>query len=135
MGFEFTISSGSLSPIFKQIVDQVRLAAMTGRLPAGTQLPSVRALAEQLLVNPNTVARAYGELAREGIIDSQPGRGVYVAAPRQMYTKSERLRRLAPLIESLVNEGLSLGMAPKELLDALEQRLGKLKLLDGRPTS
>src|SRR5688572_14444745 len=103
--FEFQISPGAASPIFKQIVDQVRLAVATGRLAAGVQLPSVRALAERLLVNPNTIARAYAEMAREGMIDSQPGRGVFVARPRQVYTRAERLRRLEPLVDALLNEG------------------------------
>ena len=78
MPFEIQITPGGASPIFRQIVDQVRLAAATGRLMAGDQLPSVRALAERLLVNPNTIAKAYGELSREGIIESQQGRGASV---------------------------------------------------------
>jgi GntR family transcriptional regulator len=130
MAFDFNISPGSGSPIFRQIVDQVRLAAATGRLAPGDLLPSVRALAERLLVNPNTVAKAYGELSRDGIIETQQGRGVFIAQPRQIYTKAERLRRLSPLLDSLVNEGLSLGFAPEEIVEALEQRLGRLNLSD-----
>ena len=90
MSFELQISAGGTSPIFKQVVDQVRLGVATGKLAAGDQLPSVRMLAERLVVNPNTVARAYAELARDGIIDSQPGRGVFVARPRQIYIGPQR---------------------------------------------
>jgi len=128
MGFEFIFSPGSASPIFRQIVDLVRLAVATGKLKAGEQLPSVRALAERLVVNPNTIAKAYGELAREGIIDGQQGRGVFIAPPRQIYTRAERLRRISPLVDALVSEGLSLGFSSEELVDSLQQKLARLDL-------
>lgn len=124
---DFAIVVGSDTPIFRQIVDQVRLAAATGRLAAGTPLPSVRALAEKLLVNPNTVAKAYAELARERVIETQQGRGVFVAASRQMYTRAERQRRIAPLISALVAEGISLGFTADELAEALRQQLAALQ--------
>lgn len=126
MAFEIQITPGGSSPIFRQIVDQVRLAAATGRLVPGDPLPSVRTLAERLLVNPNTIAKAYTELSREGIIDSQPGRGVFVAKARQVYTRSERLRRLEPLVEALANEGVALGFDPHELVELLQARLDQL---------
>lgn len=128
MPFSLAILPGGGSPIFRQIVDQVRLAVATGKLAPGEALPSVRAAAEQLLVNPNTVAKAYGELARDGVIETHQGRGVYVAQPRQIYTKSERLRRLHPLADAMINEGLSLGFAPDGIADVFQQRLAKLKL-------
>jgi GntR family transcriptional regulator len=126
MSFELTVSPGGGSPIFKQIVDQVRLAAATGRLGQGQQLPSVRALAERLVVNPNTIAKAYAELAREGILDLQQGRGAFIAKPRQIYTKTERLRRIEPLVEALANEGVGLGFTQAELVEALEAKLNRL---------
>jgi GntR family transcriptional regulator len=135
MGFQFDISPGSASPIFRQIVDQVRLAVATGKLAAGEQLPSVRALAERLVVNPNTIAKAYAELARMGIIDAHQGRGVFIAPPRQMYTKAERLRRIAPLVDALINEGLSLGFSSDELVESVQQRLPKLSPVGGRKIS
>jgi|SRR5580658_4187529 GntR family transcriptional regulator len=135
MPFDFQISAGSPTPIFRQIADQVRLAVATGQLPAGQQLPSVRGLAERLVVNPNTIAKAYSELARDGFIDAQQGRGVFVARPRQVYSKAERNRRIAPLLDALVHEGVSLGFTPAQLIESLQQRLGKLDLSspsDGR---
>jgi GntR family transcriptional regulator len=126
MAFDIQISAGLGTPIFKQIVDQVRLAAVIGKLQPGAQLPSVRALAERLVVNPNTIARAYGELQREGIIDSQQGRGVFVAKPRQIYTKAERLRRIEPLVEALANEGVAMGFSPDELVASLRSRMDKI---------
>jgi GntR family transcriptional regulator len=128
MAFELQISAGGASPIFKQVVDQVRLGVATGKLAAGDQLPSVRMLAERLVVNPNTVARAYAELARDGIIDSQPGRGVFVARPRQIYTRAERLRRLEPFVEALLNEGVALGFSGEELLEFVETAIERMEL-------
>jgi GntR family transcriptional regulator len=128
MPIDWNISPLAAVPIFRQIVDQVRLAVATGKLVAGEALPSVRGLAERLLVNPNTVARAYGDLAREGILDAQPGRGVFIAAPRAVYTRAERLRRLSPMVESLVNEGLSLGFTPEQIVELVERKLGTVRL-------
>jgi GntR family transcriptional regulator len=126
MPFLADISTGSGIPIFRQVIDQIRLAVATGRLVPGEQLPSVRALAERLVVNPNTIAKAYAELAREKVIDARQGRGVFVAPPRQIYTPAERARRLSPLLDAVVNEGTSLGFTPDELIESVRQRLEKL---------
>ena len=71
----------------------------------GDQLPSVRALAERLVLNPNTVARAYTDLAREGLIESRTGRGVFVIRKRRMFTREEGRRRLEPLVEGIDRRG------------------------------
>jgi GntR family transcriptional regulator len=128
MSFVPEIIAGSTIPIFRQVVDQIRLAVATGRLQPGEKLPSVRALAERLLVNPNTIAKAYGELSRDGVIETQTGRGVFIAPPRQRYTDAERAHRLAPLIDALVNEAISLGYEPDEIVTAIRQQLEKLKI-------
>ncbi|MHC4826365.1 MAG: GntR family transcriptional regulator, partial [Planctomycetota bacterium] len=83
MSLDLRISTGSTTPIYRQLIDQIRVAALRGRLAQGDQLPSVRALAVRLVINPNTVARAYGELARDGVIESQRGKGYFVARKRQ----------------------------------------------------
>ena len=122
MPLDLQISPGGASPIFRQIVDQVRLGARVGRLSAGEQLPSVRALAEKLVVNPNTIAKAYAELIRDGVIESQPGRGVFVAEVRDVYSRAERIRRIDPLVDALVNEGIALGFTSEQLTSAVQQR-------------
>ena len=99
MNLNIVINTGSATPIYKQITDQVRLAVATGKLAVGDQLSSVRALAEELVVNPNTVARAYTDLAREGLIESRAGRGVFVTRKRKMFTREEGRRRLEPLMD------------------------------------
>ncbi|MGA2502394.1 MAG: GntR family transcriptional regulator [Tepidisphaeraceae bacterium] len=90
MALELSIVTGSAVPIYRQIIDQICQALARGELAAGEQMPSVRALAERLLVNPNTIARTYADLVRDGILETQRGRGVFVAQRRPVYTKAER---------------------------------------------
>ena len=123
MPLEISITTGSTVPIYRQIVDQVCRAVATGQLVPGEQVPSVRALAEELVINPNTVARTYADLIREGVLEAQKGKGVFVARRRPVYTKSERLRRLEASLDGFVNEGVRLGFTPEELRDALERKL------------
>ena len=127
MKLTIAISTGSDTPIYKQITDQVRLGIATGKLGVGDQLPSVRALAEELLLNPNTVARAYTDLAREGMIESRPGRGVFVIRKRRVFTREEGRRRLEPLLDALIGEAMAMDFAREELRDALEKKLGQWK--------
>ena len=125
MNLNLAINTGSASPIYKQITDQVRLAVATGRLTVGDQLPSVRALAEELVINPNTVARAYTDLAREGLIESRSGRGVFVTRKRKMFTREEGRRRLEPLMEGLVGEAMVMDFTREELREAFERKLSQ----------
>jgi GntR family transcriptional regulator len=122
MPLSIAIATGSQVSIYRQIVDQVCAAVVAGRLEENEALPSVRVLADQLLVNPNTVARAYAELARDGIVESRAGRGVFVAPRRQMYTRPERLRRIEPSLNAFVSEALLLGFTPEEIMEQVEAR-------------
>ena len=131
MSLSIVISTGSDTPIYRQITDQVRLAVATGRLAIADQLPSVRSLAEELVVNPNTVARAYADLAREGLIESRAGRGVFVIRKRKVFTREEGWRRLEPLIESLIGEAMAMDFGREELRVAIERRLDQWKLSKG----
>lgn len=127
VSFAIAISTGSSAPIYRQICEQVRLAVATGRLGVGEQLPSVRALAEQLVLNPNTVARAYAELARDGLIESRAGRGVFVIRKRKVFTREEGRRRLEPMIQGLMGEAMAMDFAPEELRAAFEKKLAEWK--------
>ena len=91
---QYEISSASRLPIYQQLVEQVREAIARGDLKPEVQLPSVRQLSRDLVINPNTVARAYTELEREGLLNNRPGRGVFVAEPKDELTKDARRRRL-----------------------------------------
>ena len=121
------ISTGSSVPIYKQITEQVRLAVATGKLAVTDQLPSVRALAESLVVNPNTVARAYAALARGGLIETRPGRGVFIIQKRKVLAREEGRRRLEPLMNTFISEGLAMNFSPDELKDAFEKKLSQWK--------
>ena len=125
MSLNIQINPGSSVPIYKQITEQVRLAVATGRLEVAAQLPSVRALAESLVLNPNTVARAYADLAREGVIETRPGRGVFIIPKRKVLHRSESRRRLEPLLNSLLSEAMALDFSPDELRDAFKKKLGE----------
>jgi GntR family transcriptional regulator len=127
-----SIATGSVVPIYRQVVDQVCRAVAAGGLKPDDRLPSVRELAEELVLNPNTIARAYGELVREGVAESRQGRGVFITERRQVYADPERQRRLQAAIDSLVNEALFLGIEPHEVRDALDRRLRDLQPTAGR---
>ena len=127
----FNINTGSNTPIYKQITEQVRLGVTTGRLALGDQLPSIRALAEDLVVNPNTVARAYADLITEGLLESRAGRGVFITAKRKIYSRAEGWRRLEPMLNALIGEAMILDFTREELREAFEEKLGKWKYQKG----
>lgn len=122
------ISVGDPRPLFQQIVDAIRRQVATGKLSEGSRLPSVRALAMQLTINPNTVAKAYAELAGEGLVESRKGVGLFVAARRQRLSDDERRRRLDEAVDQLVSAVLPLGYAADEVVDRLRRELEALHL-------
>ena len=123
MVFDVIISTGSNVPIYRQIVDQVRRAIASGDLAVGDQLPSVRVLAERLLVNHNTVAKAFNELVRDGVLESRHGLGAFVAQRRNVYSNAERKRRLDAAIATLTSEAVLLDFSREELLEAVARNL------------
>jgi GntR family transcriptional regulator len=126
MPLPLAIVTGTSVAIYRQIMDQICAAILAGRVNDDEPLPSVRALAEQLLINPNTVAKAYGELAREGIIESRAGRGMFVAARRQIYNRAERARRIEQSLSAFVSEALILGLTPEEIKEHVDDKVREL---------
>ena len=124
---EFRVATGASAPIYRQIADQIRRGVASGALQPGEQLPSVRVLAEQLVVNPNTVARSYADLTREGVLDAQAGKGLFVAPRRVVFSKPERARRLEAALETFVHEVLLLGFERKEILERLKVKLKEIE--------
>jgi GntR family transcriptional regulator len=102
------IATGDPRPIHRQIVDAVRRQIASGELTLGANLPSVRGLALQLGINPNTVAKAYSELTAEGWLDARAGLGLFVAAPRQRLSDEERARRLDEALTRFVGDVIAL---------------------------
>ena len=121
MALRVDIVAGSTTPIYRQVVDQIRLAVVTGDLEPGDPLPSVRALAAQLVVNPNTIAKAYGELSRSGEIVSQRGRGMFIGHAAPTPNASERRTRLASEAERLIQQALLLGASQAEVLALIRE--------------
>lgn len=103
------VQPGSSQPIYLQIVDALSRAIANGELKPGDGLPSIRELAAELVVNPNTVVRAFGELARLGLVVAQPGRGYAVIARRQVFTPEEYQRQLLVPAQALVATAVRLG--------------------------
>lgn len=120
------IAPGDPRPIVRQIVDGVRRLIASGELAVGAALPSVRGLALQLTINPNTVAKAYNELTAEGWLDSRPGLGLFVAPPRQVLALEERERRLDEAVQRFVGEVLALDLPTSQVLDKVAGELSFL---------
>jgi GntR family transcriptional regulator len=124
--FRAHITTGSGTPIYRQIVEQVRLAVATGELSAGQAMPSVRGLADELRINFNTVAKAYAELVRDGVLESLQAKGFFVAPKRQVYSRSERLRRLRHALDAFVHEAVFLDFTADEIRAAVDEKLAAL---------
>lgn len=117
------IATGDPRPISRQIVDGVRRAVATGELAPGAQLPSVRGLAVQLSINPNTVAKAYAELTAEGWLESRQGLGLYVAPPRQRLSEDEREKRMDEAVSRFVHDVIVLDYPAEEVLGRIDLEL------------
>jgi GntR family transcriptional regulator len=108
-------------PFYKQIILQVEMAIADGRLRAGEQLPTVRSLAVDLQVNPNTVARAYSELEIRGIVATQQGSGTFISDKKVQLSEVERERVLAEVTRSFVTQAASYGFSIRELVAYLSE--------------
>lgn len=121
----------SSEPLFEQLVFQVKRAVAEGELAPGARLPSVRELAKQLAINPNTVVRAIEALERDGVIVRRQGAGCFVSdrpsSRGSELAARERTRRLEGLFARAVTEAFHLGFGPAEIREAVEERLAALE--------
>jgi len=124
---QIQITQADGTPFYQQVVNQVKFLVASGRLEEGEQLPPVRRLAEQLLVNPNTVARAYRELESEGVVVSRRGAGVFVSDVGSPLSRKEKTRILHERIDALLTESSQLGVGVDSLLKLIEQRHRKFE--------
>ncbi len=123
---QLIVESKSGVPIYVQLKNQIKTLIVTGNLAPGDQLPTVRQLAVDLTINPNTVARVYLELEREGLLLTQQGRGTFVAdLPEPDLLDRERHRRLQETMREALVEGMGLGFTleeiRRELLEIIDQ--------------
>jgi GntR family transcriptional regulator len=119
-------------PIYLQLMEQVKHAIETGALRPGDQLPGMRALAEELVINPNTVAKAYRELAHEGVIELRHGSGAFVAHNRRTDKMAETLRAAQSLVTATVQRLRDQGVAEDEVRRLFEAELARPSKTGGR---
>lgn len=122
MPIRFQLDAATGVPFYRQVIDQILTGIATAKLEAGERLPTVRALAVELAVNPNTVARAYKELEIRGALSTQQGSGTYVSDRQVSLDEVERGRRLERLVGELLSKAAAEGFSLGELRRALEER-------------
>ena len=116
------ISATDGVPIYQQIVNQVKYLVAAGRLAPGEEMPPIRVLAERLLVNPNTVARAYRELESAGVVEKRRTAGTYVSDAGSPLARKERLRIITERVDGLLAEARQLGITVNELVELIGRR-------------
>ena len=119
---DLLIDTKSGVPFYRQIIEQVKFAIARGDLESGDRLPTVRQLAVDLSINPNTVIRAYRELEIEGMLDTQQGSGTFVSNHRPDIDRLERQRMLDQILTEMLARASSYGFTLDELLDGLRHR-------------
>src|SRR3954465_5834836 len=113
-------------PIYLQLMEQVKHAIETGALRPGEQLPGMRPLAEELVINPNTVAKAYRELEHEGVIELRHGAGAFVSGPARSKKASDKVRVAQPIVSAAVEKLRAKGLTDDEIRRLFEAELAGL---------
>lgn len=123
--FRFLLDMHSGMPVYRQIMDQVRGAIASGALNAGDQLPTVRQLAVDLAINPNTVVRAYRELELGGLLETHQGTGTFISAQKMKRADAEREKQLAQIVGDCVSRAGAAGFTVDDLIDELRNLAGE----------
>src|ERR1700680_1812665 len=118
--FRFRLDPHSGVPVYRQLIDQVQGGMASGSLSSGDQIPTVRQVAVDLAINPNTVLRAYRELEIRGVLETQQGTGTFISHQKPRRDDAERQRRLNQLTGELVARAGSEGFTVEELIDQLQ---------------
>jgi GntR family transcriptional regulator len=121
--FRFGLDQRSGVPVYRQLIDQVLSGIASSTLAVGDQLPTVRQVAVDLSINPNTVMRAYRELEIRGVLDTQQGTGTFIAQKKVKQDDVEHRRRLSQLVGEFVARAGGEGFTVADLLDQLQERL------------
>ena len=124
---EFTITPTTGVPIYLQLTEQIAAAIARGKLRPDDRLPSVREMSQALVVNPNTVARAYTELEREGVLYTRPGLGVFVSQAPAPLTKKARRERLVAGVDRLLIDAVRVGAQPDEVAALIVERAAEFQ--------
>lgn len=123
--FRFTLDPNSGVPVYRQIIDQVQAGLAAGTLVRGDQLPTVRQVAVDLEINPNTVLRAYRELEIRGVLDTQQGTGTFVSDRTPAEDNAERARRLEQFAHEVVARAGAAGFTLRDVIETLQQQLNE----------
>ncbi len=118
--FTFRLDLHSGVPAYRQIIDQVTGGIATGALQPGDQLPTVRQMAVDLAINPNTVMRAYGEMEIRGLLETQQGTGTFISSQKVKTDQMEKQRRLDQLVSEFVSRAGAGGFTVEELVEQLQ---------------
>lgn len=121
------ISTNDGVPIYLQVVNQIKFLIASGRLASGDELPPIRVLASQLLVNPNTIARAYRELEMAGIVEKRRTNGTYVSEQGSPLARRERVKILTERIDTLLAEASNLGVELDDVMKLVQQRYATIQ--------
>ena len=116
------ISTNDGVPIYLQVVNQVKYLVASGRLSPGDELPPIRVLAAQLIINPNTVARAYRELESAGVVEKRRTAGTYVSEQGSKLARRERMRILTERVDSMLVEAIQMDITVDEVVKLIERR-------------
>jgi GntR family transcriptional regulator len=125
--FEFGLDPNSGVPVYRQLIDQVLVATATSALAPGDQLPTVRQVAVDLAINPNTVVRAYRELEIRGVLETQQGTGTFISTKKVEYDEAERQRRLNQLVAGFVAQASAQGFTAEEIQGRLAEMAPEAK--------
>lgn len=124
---EFAIDSKSGVPLYRQVIEQVKVGISRGRLSPGEQLPTVRQLSVDLSINPNTVIRAYRELEIEGVLETYQGSGTFVSSKKPDIDRLERQRMLDQILTNMLARASTYGFTIEEVIEGLRQRKEEAK--------
>ena len=131
MALWLQISPGSSEPIYAQVIAQIVRAIARGELLPGDKLPSVRRLAADLVINPNTVARAYSEMERRGLLSTKTGAGTFVTDPALRDRDAAQVNALAERMDNVIAQGLNIGLNQREIGELFTARFTQFTR-DGR---
>ena len=122
---EFKLDPSSGIPYYRQIIDQIRFGIALGQLTIGEQLPTIRTVAVDLAINPNTVTKAYKELEIQRVLDTQQGTGTFIGDAKIELSKQERGKKLASICQQYLTMAAAYGFTTEEVVSALQKHRGE----------
>ena len=123
----FSLDTDNAAPIYRQIIQQIEYAVLSGRMQPGDRLPTIRSLAVELKTNPNTIAKAYNELEIRGVLETQVGSGTYISDKKPVIEDDSLNRKIREVLGRFIQEMRDLGVEKRELVKLIEGYTGGSK--------